>query len=67
MNNWNYAIENGGFYFYRAKYLKMKAPTRETVDAFDKDFDTLTEEQQKLVIDYHSAFKDAEASASTAI
>lgn len=65
-SNWAYALENG-FYFSRAKYLGMKAPTAATVDAFCKDFDTLSQEEQQLVIDYHTAFKDAEVQASSLI
>ena len=65
--SWKYAIEKGGFYFCRAKYLGMKAPSHETVDAFNQDFDTLTSATQQLVIDYHSAFKDAEAEASECV
>ena len=49
--SWKYAIEKGGFYFCRAKYLGMKAPSHETVDAFNQDFDTLTSATQQLVKD----------------
>lgn len=53
---WDIAIENGGFYFERAKYLGLPLPPA----CFVFNDEHKTEEQVELVAAYHQLFDDAE-------
>lgn len=61
--DWEEAIEIGGFYFERAKYLDLPKPPKCFV--YDEDFNTLSENEQKAVSVYHTKFKNAEAEKAT--
>lgn len=60
---WDEAIEVGGFYFSRAKYLGLPKPPRCFVE--DKETEKMTDEEKKAAIKYHKLFKDAETTGAT--
>ena len=58
---WNQAIKAGGFYFERAKHLKLHKPPAAAV--YDEMF-VGNDSALELSAAYHAAFKDAEATAT---
>lgn len=57
---WDIAIERGGFYFERAKYLGLPLPPA----CFVFSRECKTQEQIDLVAAYHTLFDDAEIKAA---
>lgn len=57
------AIRVGGFYFDRARYLKLPPPPACCVFIEEDD---LTAEQLEIVATYHQQFKNKEAEVSSA-
>jgi len=56
--DWDTAIEHGGFYFDRAKYLDLPKPPAIAVVDID---DALSAEELEVIGEYHQRYKDAEA------
>ena len=59
---WDYAIEKGGFYFDRAKYLGVPAPSQKIVDTFLKE--EKTNDDLTLIGKYHEKVMNAESNAA---
>lgn len=60
---WDDAIAEDNFYFYRAKNFGLPLPPACFVA--DIGLDELSDDEQKRIAMYHMLFKDAEATAAT--
>ena len=62
LSTWDYAIQKGGFYFQRCRYLGLSRPPLFMVDELPVEL--MTSIQLDVEVAYYMAFNDAEIEAS---